>query len=539
MTGNSGALRSLLRKAYHFQAEFISNVLTWIQIHLGIYPSFIRTAWAALQEWKFGIKKSKGVTRKDKSIVLVAFRNTTWIEWSVFAAYKVYSMGYRPIILYSSSDVEKTYGSQFFTSKVIFNFWRSALKSGFITFIDFDAREGEIWSGSSKYSDLAKDLAHTMAAYNLRVEEFEEDVFTKEYRQEYERSLHLLMTHCPKVENILSGFKGSRIICPNGLIEKSVVFHAVSRFIPLDIVFIETWARRWGHMIWGFKKPVMFYDIRGWKDVAGPWDNEKEKDFRAMINFQDLTEVNDEDWFKGFIPVQRSTAKDELPENFRRFLLKPGFTFLLGTNVIGDSATLRRGGIFKNQKKWLREILTFFGRHPELKLVIRIHPDEIFPKAKVKIGEIISPEVNKYPNVFLFKAEHDINTNSLVEHVNAGLAWVSNIGVDMVLRGKQVVVAGKSNYMHLGVGLYPENKTDYFDLILSLAMNPENPSPKSVENAKIYQRIVFKEMSLEASGKNYLGREYRLKENNCPSGQTKFYQILCGELDCFGRLANE
>jgi hypothetical protein len=514
--------------------RLLSNYVTWFQLKLKLKPTIIKTSWAALQEWKYSIGHTEVRPQNGKTIILVAIRNATWIEWAVFAAFKTYSMGYRPVVFYSSADVERTYRNQHLIDRMNFSFWKSAMKSSFVTFVDFDKTLAGPIMDISRYNLIAADVAHTMAAYNLRVEEYEEDVFANDYKKEYQKAYELLLRQCPVVEEMLKPYGNSRIICPNGLIEKSVLFYAVSLFSNLDIIFLEGWARRLGHMIWRHKQPVMFYDIAGWASISGKWDDTKEKDFQAMINFQNLQDVSDNEWFDGFIPVQRTATDSELPASFTRFLQRHGSTFLLGTNVIGDSATLRRGSIFKNQKEWLRKVIPFFGEHPEMKLIIRIHPDEIFPKAKVKLGELISKEVTRYTNIYLFKAGDDVNTNALMAYADAGMAWVSNFGVDMVLHGKPALIAGKANYMHLDIGIYATDVEDYFKKVEALANIHSNLDNAMIERAKIYQRIVFKEMSLDCTSKSYQAKDYRFDDTCGPKERKKFFKVLCGELDDFG-----
>lgn len=534
MTKSVAKMRTPLLRIARAKFRLLSNCATWFQVKLKLRPTIINTSWAALQEWKYSLSHAEAKPQNGRTIILVAIRNTTWIEWAIFAAHKIYCLGYRSVVFYSSADVVRTYRNQHLLDRMNFSFWKSAMNSSFITFIDFDKAMEVPKKDSSRYNEIAADIAHTMAAYNLRVEEFEEDVFANKYKIEYQNAFEFLIRQCPAIEEMLKPYGNSRIICPNGLIEKSVLFYAVSLYSNLDILFLEGWARRLGHMIWRRNQPVMFYDIAGWARISGKWDDAKEKDFQAMTNFQNLQDVSDNEWFDGFVPVQRAASDTELPASFNGFLKRHGSTFLLGTNVIGDSATLRRGGIFKNQKEWLRKVIPFFGEHPEMKLIIRIHPDELFPKAKVKLGELISEEVNSFENIYLFKAGDDVNTNALMAYADAGLAWVSNFGVDMVLHGKPTLVAGKANYMHLDVGIYAADVDDYFIKLNTLANNHNRVDNAMTERAKIYQRIVFKEMSLDATSKSYQAKDYRIDDAGSPKERIKFFKVLCGELDEFG-----
>lgn len=515
--------------------ELLCNLATLVQVKLRIKPTICFTSWAALKEWVYTLKKGKSNPQNGKSIIVVAIRNTTWIEWAIYAAFRLHKIGYKVVVFYSKSDINRAYHYQGWLKKRYFNFWESSMKNSFLTFVDFDLQENGALTNKTRYHEIAADFANTIVAYDLRVEEFEQDILVNQYVEDYKKAYEMLIMNCHALEEKLKPYNNTRIVCPSGLIEKSVVFFAISQLLKLDIMFIEAWGRRRGHMIWRYHYPAMFYDIEGWANVVGKWDEIKEKDFETMTNFQNLHDVSDNEWFNGFVPVQRTKIDTHLPFSFTDFISKPGTTFLLGTNVVGDSATLRRATIFRNQKEWFREVIKFFSGHPDLKLVIRIHPDEIFPRARVKLGELISDSVKHFPNIYLFKAEDDVNTNALMVKADVGLAWVSNFGVDMILHRKPALIAGRSNYMQLGIGLYAKSSEEYFRILYNLATNYEKPDDSMIERAKIYQRIVFKEMSLGGSSKSYEAKDYRLSDDFFSIEQDKFFKVLCGDLDEFGK----
>jgi hypothetical protein len=528
--------RKLLSNTFHGVINTLSDYSSLLFSKIGMGPVFITTPYAALKQWESKTFQAKRVGRANR-IAIMAIRNGTWVEWAVFAAHKIYNMGYQPIVIYDGGDTENIYSTSNVPAGGL-NFWKEFLSLDHIEKYDLNeySESKENKSIIASYLDFANEYAHTVAAYNLRVEEFESHVMVEDYKKEYGNAQKMLMTAAVALNNLLTNIKVDTFLCPSGLIDQSAATLEVTKRLNIRSIFIEGWAMRPGHLIWAFNRPALDYDVEGWMKVLGEWNSEKEKDANDFKKFQERLSLDrDDEWLEDFHPVQRRAKQNKYPRELDEFLRRPGTLFLCGTNVVGDSATLRRATIYKNQKEWLSYLVDYFKDHPEYRLLIRAHPDEAWQKAKVKIGTYAGEIAKGMGNIYVIKGDEDINTYSLIESADIGLAWLSNIGIDMVIRGKPVIMAANPKYGDLNLVEIPKTREEYFKKIEQMAAAPIPPSTDAINRAKYYQRILFKEMSLEVVGKNYTSTEYRLGKNRMHSDQEKFYRILVGELDEKGR----
>lgn len=526
----------IFKNIYHNIITNLWDLLGLLQIKFGIEPTFIKTSRMALEQWKTQIAVTNFSGKKK--ILIVAFRNYTWVEWAIFAAHYMYRMGYHPIVLFSNQEIVKLYPNKRFIEKMGFNFWNGVEKLNYIKIINIDEYTTIDDSSEETYCEFAHDFSATAAAYNLRVEEFEEHVLVDEYNEEKEKCEAVLRKYGTALEKVLTSLKFERLICPSGLIGISSAVLEVTKRLNIESVFVEGWAMRPGHMIWALNQPALEYDIQGWAKVIGNWDDHKERESMNFQKFQEKENLDLENlqWLKDFHSVQRIEKNMNFSTALNNFMNSKGPLFLLGTNVVGDSSTLRRSTIFKNQKEWLKEIVVFFKQHSEYRVIIRAHPDEVWQRAKVKIGDYAYNLAKDIPNIYVIKGEDNTNTYSLVKYAIVGLAWLSTLGIDMVLRGKPVLVAASPKYDNLGIVTHPKTKNEYFYKLIEYANDPPKPTEEAIQMAKFYQRIVFKDMSLEATSKNYNSIEYRLGRNRMHAEQEKFYKILAGELNEKGLL---
>ncbi len=119
-----------------------------------------------------------------------------------------------------------------------------------------------------------------------------------------------------------------------------------------------------------------------------------------------------------------------------------------------------------------------------------------------------------------------------MRYADVGLAWVSNIGLDMAVRGKPVVIAAKAKYSGLGICCEPETPGEYFDALRRAAETPFVADPAKIRLGKMYHQIIFKMISLHADSTRYRTVDYRINDARfSPAELRKFYRILVGELN--------
>lgn len=502
------------------------------QLKRGQEPTIIRTPRMALEQWKYALQDV--VPPQKEQILVIATRNQRWVQWAVYTACYILQMGYRPIILFSTKEMAQLYGNE----PNAFTFWQGVHTIPYVEFIDLDAY-GVMEEVNGRYETFIQRAAHTIAAYNLRVEEFEPGDDIRSYHRAVAAAEQMLRQVACAFDQVLQAHPVKRLICPSGLIEKTYAFREVAQQHGVTGAYVEGWAMRPGHMVWNINKPALHHDIDGWMTVLGDWNKQQAEAAKKYMAFREGDAVADADWFGNFHQVQRTTKKEPLPLALEQFLQRSGAKVLLGSNVIGDSATLERATLFKSQQDWIRQVVAFFRQNPQLNLIMRAHPDEVHQRAKLRLGRIAQEAAAGAENIFIIHGHEDVNTYSILEHIDLGLAWVSNIGLDMAVRGKPVILAAAAQYAHLGACYTPSTIEAYFQLILHQAAQPVAPAEAAVQRGHIYHHIIFKAMSLLADSPRYDATDYHLGAVDLESERHTFYRILVGELSDKGRPLTE
>jgi len=500
-------------------------------------PGIVGTPFLSLQQWKRELEKLPPATGQE--ILLFAIQNRTWVEWMVWAAAVFRSMGYRPVVVYSGQTVSRIYEPAGFgvgLERFGGVFWKHALATPQIGFLDLDDFVRAEPSLEAEYAAFSNRAAHMIAAYDLEVEEFEPEDLAAQYDEKVREAEAMLTRYTPALHRVLGQFPSARAVAPNGQIGLSTAILEVANRRNVRAAFVEAWCMRPGHMVWNFNRAALDYDVRGWLSYLGKLAPDAEAEADRYMRFQERAHMSqNEGWLKDYRPVQRSNTAAPFPAQLETFLARPGATFLMGTNVVGDSATLGRATIFKSQKDWVQQVVAFFREHPELNLVFRAHPDEVTIRARRRMGDVAAQAAGGADNVFVIPGESDVSSYALMARVRCGLAWVSNVGLDMALRDLPVVIAANAAYSGLGIVREAQTREGYFEELLSLAESPVGPSPEAIALGKLYQRVLTRTLSLQANERGYSAGRFRLRPGRMTGEQHKFFRILAGELDDKGR----
>jgi hypothetical protein len=324
----------------------------------------------------------------------------------------------------------------------------------------------------------------------------------------------------------------ARIVCYSGLIGRSPALVEVARRAGVEVLTVEGWAWRPGHMICNLNAPALEYNLEGWMRAVGPWDIAREHETARLMRFQEGELARGEIAPGGLYRVQRSARSAPLPARVATFLERPGPRFLLATNVVGDSSMLRRHPLFKSQRQWLRATIETFRARPDWSLIVRAHPDEqkIRTKVAVRMGEVAREMALGAPNVLVIGGEEDVSSYALMPGLSGGLVWISSIGVDLVTRGIPVLAAACPKYHALDIVLSPQTVLDYFAAIERLAAGGSEPTLEQQARAREYLNLVFSEFSFEAFSSSYRARDLFLRGPTSPRDAEVFYGIVAGDL---------
>ncbi len=472
----------------------------------------------ALEQW---LSQLKNLPEPKGRVLITALRNKTWIEWSVYCAAVIRQMGFETTLLYKQSEVKN-----FYKQKSDLNFWDGVKQIPGIKLIDlgtlpFDKKQYQ------DYFDICERDAIAALAYDLHIESA--DIIDNP--EKYSGKLNSL-----KDESAINGARVNQyclvnkfheFICYSGLIRDTSMILKGAMDAGQDSVCVEGWGWRQGHMIYNFNGPSLEYNIKGWMNYFGKWDEKKNKEMAGYFSFLNGEEQNEE-WLKGFHNVQQAKISEELPAHISEFIKGDQKIFLLACNVIGDSSLLNRETIFKSHRDFIQQTVDYFTGRTDLKLIIRAHPGEEWVKSKVaiKMGDFALNIAKNRNNILVINDSEKLNTFSLLPHTHVGLVWITSAGVDMVVRAVPVIAAAKPKYAGLGIVEEPKSAKAFFQLIDEYAKKEIRPTVEQIQKAKEYLYLVFKGFSFEAQGRNF--RATTCKLNNMPSQEEhdKFYRIL-------------
>jgi hypothetical protein len=481
----------------------------------------------ALSSWTSSLSGGSAVRRR---LLLTAFRNQTWIEWAVYAACQLRRLGVASTLVYSSSEIKRLYPLARLGGIERLGFWAGVQGIPNVRLVDLDA-----WrptpDNAARYMDFARELAPTVAAYDLHVEEHEDGPLARTYRRAVAQAEILLAETGAAVERILRENPVERLVCYSGLIGNSPALCEAARRAGVEVLTVEGWAWRPGHMICNLNAPALEYNLDGWLRALGRWDDARERETSSLLRFQESAPA-DQATAGSLHSVQRQPSHAPLPPAVAAFRQRPGPTFLLASNVVGDSSILRRDPVFRNQRDWLRQTIGFFKDRPGWNLIVRAHPDEAWIRRKVvvRIGELAREMAAGGSNILVIGGDEDVSSYALMPGLAGGLVWISSIGADMVARGIPVLAAARPKYHSLAIVDEPPSIPLYFDTLGRMAAADLRPTAEQQQRARQYLNLVFSTFSFEAFSRSYRARDLFLEGPASPADAEVFYRIVAGDL---------
>ena len=274
------------------------------------------------------------------------------------------------------------------------------------------------------------------------------------------------------------------LLVPNGTIMEFGVAYRIGRRLGLPVVTFEFNEQK-DYMWLSQKDPVMRLNVEDlWAYYRHvPLTPEERTRIRKAMEDRwqgRLWERSQRQW-QNVPPEGSLKAAHKLGLDPKRPL------FLLAPNVLGDSLILGSQVFTQGLTDWMTQTLHFFAKHPEVQLVVRIHPGEklLAPHglSMAQVAREALPSGAK--NIVIVPAEAPVNTFDLVPLATAGLVYVSTVGLEMVLQGVPVVVTGRAYYRGKGFTLDPTSWEEYWDLLHSLLSQPQQfiPTPEQREMA--------------------------------------------------------
>lgn len=166
-------------------------------------------------------------------------------------------------------------------------------------------------------------------------------------------------------------------------------------------------------------------------------------------------------------------------------------TFGLLTNVLWDAQLYYASSVFADMLDWLFTTLDYFAVHPELQLIVRVHPHEVKGGNRQPTGPVIAKRYPSLPkNTKIVDRDSPYSTYALMDLCRAVLIYGTKTGVELAPFGKPVIVAGEAWIRNKGISYDVTSRDEYLALLDRL---PEiQPlSPAAVARARRYAYHYF------------------------------------------------
>lgn len=216
-----------------------------------------------------------------------------------------------------------------------------------------------------------------------------------------------------------------------------------------------------------------------WQDMR--WDAETES---RTMQYLERRRRGSDDWihFNDEPEEELEAIKAETGISFTR----PTFGML--TNVLWDAQLHYASNAFPSMLAWVQHSLEWFRRHPDLDLIIRVHPAETtgaIPSRQPLLAELTERVPHMPANVYVVRPESKISTYRVLEHCSAALIYNTKTGIELAAQGQPVVVAGEAWIRGKGFSLDATTIGEY-DAILDTLATISPLSPRERELARRY-----------------------------------------------------
>jgi hypothetical protein len=163
------------------------------------------------------------------------------------------------------------------------------------------------------------------------------------------------------------------------------------------------------------------------------------------------------------------------------------------TNILWDTAVYQRDVAFDGMFHWLEHTIRQASLIPDLQLIIRIHPAEVRlrQKTRERVVERLAEQHPTLPqNVVIVPPESDISSYALTDLSTAVTVYTSTVGLESVLRGVPVLVAGHTHYRQKGFTHDVESPEHYAALLTKVPS--WQPCPEEIVTlARRYASLFF------------------------------------------------
>jgi len=161
------------------------------------------------------------------------------------------------------------------------------------------------------------------------------------------------------------------------------------------------------------------------------------------------------------------------------------------TNILWDTSMHRTQVAYPSMFDWLRATLTELSQHPDIQVVVRIHPAEVRVKnreSRDRVLDRIRTTFSGLPeHIHVVRPEESLSSYTLIEMSRAVTIYNTTIGMEAALRGVPVALSALAHFRGKGFTIDIESPQDYHDWLAQLPHIP----PLTAEQQTLARRYAY------------------------------------------------
>ncbi len=294
-----------------------------------------------------------------------------------------------------------------------------------------------------------------------------------------------LMARLLEQKKFAAAFFNHGIYAPQGIVAESLRQHGV----PISIwhiayrksCFLASHGDTYHHT-------MLTEPTSAWEDL--PWDDAREAELMDYLQSR-WQGTNDWIWFH----EKPEESLEKISAEIGVDLSKP--TIGLLTNVMWDAQLHYRANAFPNMLAWVLATVAWFARHPELQLLIRVHPAEV--RGTMKSRQPLVAELARHwpqlpPNVFVIPPESQVSTYAAMLQCDSVIIYATKTGVELTALGVPVIVAGEAWIRGKGFALDAGDPAGYERLLATLPLRRRLEGQDLLRAKKYAYHFFFRRM---------------------------------------------
>lgn len=287
--------------------------------------------------------------------------------------------------------------------------------------------------------------------------------------------------------NFLQELRPDLLYVFNGRFYREKAFWRAASELSIETNFIERFSPTWHNRYFEFKSPVhdISYRCRIMQSFTQSYSQHHGRAKSEEVGFR---------WFAERIDGK---AKNSLVSNGNNFRRPEGYSKqIVFFHSSEDELFVTKLGSTKwvNQISFLRELVEHVKLHPEIHLVVRLHPN-LATKSPRDIRRWINfSKSNQGSNTTFLTHKSDVNSYDLIRSSDFVLTFGSTIGVEASYLGKSSILVSRAFHEHLNV---TTNVADIDTLIDMVLGKKRAPDPRELQKNTITYGLFHAEGGIE------------------------------------------